>query len=212
MQQSLKQVTIDKFDDIELNAKQLKQLQQQIDAATSRRALPRKAIAWPVWSAVSVALILVIGLVLANPFYRQDDASELLEAIALEVANNHLKLKPLEVKSQNLRQVLSYFEGLDFQLVESASIVGAAGDRLLGGRYCSIQGIDAAQLRVESADGELSTWYEATLPPAKLKHIPDLDNGAAPAVISAKGLRVRIWRNHGVVFAHARRPETIPLP
>ncbi len=212
MQQQLKQTTIDKFEEIELNADQLIALEQQIDAAKSAHESPQhaphKAFAWPVWSVVSAALILMIGLFLVNSLQRQNASSDLLEAIALEVASNHLKLKPLEVKSQNLRQVLSYFDRLDFQLVESASIAGKAGDRLLGGRYCSIQGIDAAQLRVRSVDGELSTWYEATLPPDKLKHIPNLDTGAAPAVIAAKGLQVRIWRRHGVVFAHAHRPKT----
>ncbi len=213
MQQRLKQSMTDKFEEIELDVDQFKKLEQQIAAATPQSDSPRRAFVWSVWSVwsiVSAALVLAIGLLLANPFHRHNDSNELLEAIALEVANNHLKLKPLEVESQNLRDVLSYFDRLDFQLLESAGIAGKAGDRLLGGRYCSIQGIDAAQLRVLSADGELSTWYEATLPPGKLKQIPDLDSGAEPAQIAAKGLRVRIWREHGVVFAHARRAETKP--
>jgi hypothetical protein len=205
MKQGLKQLVSDKFEELELGADQLTKLEQQISAATPQRDSPQKTLAWPMLSAV---MILVIGVFLANQFYRANNSNELLEAIATEVASNHLKLKPLEVESENLRQVLSYFDRLEFQPVESASITGNAGDRLLGGRYCSIQGVDAAQLRLMSADGELSTLYEGTLPVSKLKQIPDIDSGAAPAVLAVKGLQVRIWREQGVVFAHASRSQT----
>lgn len=211
MKRSLKESVADKFEEIELNSDQLARLELQVDAATRQPAsLPRRLgrLAWLRVSAA--ALIFSIGVLLANQFYRSQHANELLEAIAIEVASNHLKLKPLEVKSQNLREVLSYFDRLDFQLLESKSIAVGAGDQLLGGRYCSIQGIDAAQLRVMSADGELNTWYEGTLPPGKLKQIPDTDSGAAPAELAVKGLSVRIWRQQGIVFAHARRPESGP--
>lgn len=202
MKHSLKQSTKDKFDAIELSPGQLSTLQAQIDAASPPSEKRLLRFHWPAWALAPAALVLAIGLLLANQLYRANNANDMLQAIAMEVASNHLKLKPLEVESQNLREVLRYFDRLDFQLAASPSITGSEGDKLLGGRYCSIQGIDAAQLRVVSADGELSTWYEAMLPPGKLKHIPDI---AAPAEFSVKGLRVRIWRDHGVVFAHARR-------
>jgi hypothetical protein len=155
--------------------------------------------------ATAAAVILTIGVFLANQMVQEYKAHALLEAIAVEVVDNHLKLKPLEVESGSLRDVLGYFDRLEFQLLESPRIAGNAGDQLLGGRYCSIQGIDAAQLRVASADGELSTWYEAILPAEKLEKIPDMDDGDEPSVFVVKGLQVRIWQEQGIVFAQARR-------
>ena len=149
-------------------------------------------------------MVLSIGIFFTNQMVQEHGARVLLKAIAVEVANNHLKLKPLEIESRSLNEVLSYFDRLEFQLLESSRITENAGDQLLGGRYCSIQGIDAAQLRVASADGELSTWYEATLPAEKLEQIPDINQGEIPAEYAIKGLRVRIWREQGVVFARAR--------
>jgi hypothetical protein len=128
----------------------------------------------------------------------------LLEAIAIEVADNHLKLKPLEIESADLRSVLGYFEDLDFQLQASPRITGNPGDQLLGGRYCTIQGIDAAQLRVIAADGVLSTWYEATLPAEQLQLVPEMGDGQQPAEFLVRGVDIRIWQEHGVVFAEAK--------
>ncbi len=209
MKQSLKQSVVERFEAVELDADQLARLEAQTAASSVQRSARQTRFAWLGWpAATAAAVILSIGLYLGNHFYQEHSANVLLQAIAVEVASNHLKLKPLEVKSENLRDVLRYFDRLDFQLLESTSIASNAGDQLLGGRYCSIQGIDAAQLRVASADGQLSTWYEATLPTEKLARIPSLDDDDQPAVFTVKGLRVRIWREHGVVFAEARQPKT----
>jgi hypothetical protein len=100
--------------------------------------------------------------------------------------------------------VLGYFTDLDFQLLASPRITANSGDRLLGGRYCTIQGIDAAQLRVAASDGTLSTWYEATLPADELKRIPDIDAGERPAEFVVRGVDIRIWQENGIVFAEAK--------
>lgn len=210
MKHSLKQSVREKFESLELDVNRLAKLESRIDTSVAQRSSRQGGPRWSSWSTAAAVLILSLGGFFGNLVYQEHSANALLEAIAVEVADNHLKLKPLEVESQSLREVLSYFDHLEFQLLESPRIAGNAGDQLLGGRYCSIQGIDAAQLRVASADGELSTWYEATLPPEKLELIPNIDAGNQPAVFVVKGLRVRIWRERGVVFAEARRPNTDP--
>jgi hypothetical protein len=207
MNQNLKQSVVEKFRSLELSPDQLAKFEIPSDVSTTHPSPRRKRFGWPAWSiATAAAVILSIGGFLANQMVQEHNARALLEAIAVEVVDNHLKLKPLEVESSNLRDVLSYFDRLEFQLLESSRIAGNAGDQLLGGRYCSIQGIDAAQLRVASADGELSTWYQATLPMEKLEQISDIDDGDKPAEFVVKGLRVSIWREQGIVFAQARRP------
>jgi hypothetical protein len=199
MQQPLKKLIRDKFDEVELSDSQLDELSRFQQEGT----LPERS--WWLRPAGAAAIVfLALAGMLAPQLYRSHQSQVLLESIAQEVADNHLKLKPLEVESSNLRNVLGYFQDLDFQLLASPVIAGNPGDRLLGGRYCSIQGIDAAQLRVASATGTLSTWYEATLPADKLRLVPELAAGDRAGEFVIRGVEIRIWQESGVVFAKAR--------
>ena len=201
MQKPLKQAVRDRFEDIELSGAQLDELGAQLQQA--ERETPAKMPAWR-QAAVAAIVLLIVGGVVGNQAWQSHQDRVLLKAIAEEVADNHLKLKPLEVESGDLPSVLGYFEDLDFQLLASPRITGNDGDRLLGGRYCSIQGIDAAQLRVVAQDGTLSTWYEATLPDDKLRRIPDIDAGERAARFVVRGVDIRIWEESGLVFAEAK--------
>ncbi len=202
MQKPMKQAIREQFEDIELSEAQLDELQKRFAA---EEPAPAKKPAWLRLPAVAAAMIvLAIGGVVGTQVYQSHQDRVLLQAIAGEVADNHLKLKPLEVEGDDLPSVLGYFRNLDFQLLASPRITGNAGDRLLGGRYCSIQGIDAAQLRVIAGDGTLSTWYEATLPADKLRRVPDLDAGERPAEFVERGVDIRIWQESGIVFAEAK--------
>lgn len=202
MQQPLKKLIRDRFETIELSAAQLDEL-SAIVAGTS--PMPEERPARSRLPALAAAMIvLVLAGIVGTQKYHSYQGRVLLQAIAGEVADNHLKLKPLEVQGSDLPSVLGYFEDLDFQLLASPRIAARSGDRLLGGRYCSIQGIDAAQLRVAAADGTLSSWYEATLPEPKLRRIPDMDSGERPATFIVRGVDIRIWQEKGIVFAEAK--------
>lgn len=204
MSSSLKQSTVEKFEEVNLSDGQLAALRELIEnVGTIEVAEPKRN-----WSrrylAIAAAAIVILLLPLANQIQRSYRAETLITAIAMEVAENHLKLKPLEIQSSDLREVLGYFDGLEFNLVESSSIAANPGDQLLGGRYCSIQGVDAAQLRVRSKSGQLSTWYEATLPASSLNLIPNIDHGDSPETRYLKGLLVRVWQENGVLFSEAK--------
>lgn len=202
MRQPMKQAIRERFEDIELSKEQLDELAARFAA---EEPAPAKKPAWLRAPAVAAAMIvLAIGGLFSTQVYQSHQDQVLLQSIAEEVADNHLKLKPLEVQSSDLRSVLGYFTNLDFQLLASPRITANSGDRLLGGRYCTIQGIDAAQLRVAASDGTLSTWYEATLPADELKRIPDMDAGERPAKFVVRGVDIRIWQENGVVFAEAK--------
>jgi len=203
MRQPLKKSIRDKFKDVELSDTQLDELTTRLQEGTARER-PR----WLRPAGAAAVVILALAGVLAPQLYRSHQSQVLLESIAQEVADNHLKLKPLEVESSDLRNVLGYFQDLDFQLLASPTIAGNPGDRLLGGRYCSIQGIDAAQIRVASAVGTLSTWYEATLPDDKLRLVPELIEGNRPGEFVIRGVEIRIWRESGIVFAEAREANS----
>lgn len=199
MRQPLKNTVREKFAEVELSSAQLDALGSLVQADES------PARAWWRSPAVAAAVVLVaVAGLFSIQQYESFRAQRLLESIAVEVADNHLKLKPLEIENPDLRQVLGYFEGLDFQLQASPRITANPGDRLLGGRYCTIQGIDAAQLRVVAADGALSTWYEATLPAERLRLVPNLGDGESPAEFLVRGVDIHIWQEHGIVFAEAK--------
>lgn len=89
---------------------------------------------------------------------------DIREQIAKEIAYNHAKQMALEITSSDLNSVAAYLSELDFTLMASKR-VRQMGLQLLGGRYCSIQGKLAAQLRIEDKNNKTAhTYYQAIIP------------------------------------------------
>lgn len=145
-------------------------------------------------------LVLAFGLGWLAVWYSQPPIHSITELIADEVARNHLKQKPMEVRDDELPVLREYFDQLDFRPVDSPLL--AANDiRLLGGRYCSLQGHIAAQLRFRTADGDPGTLYQARYDPEVFGPLPRRGQGETPVTVEARGLAVTIWVEQGVVFA-----------
>lgn len=168
---------------------------QKAAVARSNKNYPKSLSIWAL--AISIACIIVIGLSLHLP-------KNFADQIALEVVKNHLKLKPLDVQSASIEGLRRYFTQLDFSPVNShwlSETQTLAQARLLGGRYCSIKGVTAAQLRyqnipasAESVDGNsLATLYQAAYEPQIHGSIPDIDKGETPVKVTVKGLEVSLW-------------------
>ena len=121
------------------------------------------------------------------------------ERIAQEVARNHLKMKPLELESSSMAEIAHYFAQLDFNPIHS-QVFPLGEDRLLGGRYCSIQGITAAQLRYLDEQAQRVTLYETAYDPRVFSALPDIDKGEKPLVLYAKGLKMTIWVEKDLLF------------
>ncbi|MBK1705516.1 hypothetical protein [Halochromatium glycolicum] len=166
------------------------------------------------WALAALPLVVVLLVVLwwwQFPPPEQSEATRLAQ-IADEVAGQHLHLKPLEVEAGDLDQVRRYLNQLDFRPL--ASDAPALADlNLQGGRYCSIQGVPAAQLRLrpDASQGEASgedvgvqTLYQARYDPEHHGPLPDRDRGEAPVRLRARGLTVLLWVEGGVVFALVR--------
>lgn len=158
---------------------------------------------WLLFGAAGAILLTLISVWFTGQWYSARESNRLMVAIAGEVAANHQRLEPLEVESRDLGVVFGYFRDLDFRPVATPRL-GGADRALLGGRYCSIQGKAAAQLRFREQDGDLSTWYEAVLPTEQLRLLPSIERGQIPAELYLRGIRVNIWTEHGLVFAAAR--------
>jgi len=165
------------------------------------------------WALAAVPLLfLLVGV-----WWWQLPPGELSEAdrlaqIADEVAGQHLRLKPLEVEAADLDQVRRYLSQLDFRPL--ASDAPALADlNLQGGRYCSIQGVPAAQLRLRPAASQgktggegdgVQTLYQARYDPKRHGPLPDRDRGEAPVRLRTRGVTVLLWVEGGLVFALAR--------
>jgi hypothetical protein len=126
------------------------------------------------------------------------------QLIAVEVVNNHLNMKPLEVKAATLSKVRGYFTKLNFMPVGS-KLDAMASLQLLGGRYCSLQGITAAQLRLKQGKN-LQTLYQTEYISAVFGGFPYLEKGEEPLIVYAKGVKVKIWVEKGLLFALTDSP------
>ena len=155
--------------------------------------------------AIAVAVVAFLLVFLLAPLVNEQ--ADVRERIALEVATNHIKLKPLEIETSNIEGIRDYFNKLDFLPVNSR-LVSDAGLELIGGRYCSLQGITAAQLRVKKpGSNAVQTLYQTEYRKDIFENMPLLEEGQAPVEIYVKGIKVRIWVEKGLLFALTDLPE-----
>jgi hypothetical protein len=168
------------------------------------RAPPGRPVraSWLLAGGLFAATLTLISFFYTAQWYRAGAENRLLVAIAEEIAASHLEPRPREVEGPTLDAVLAYFTELDFQPVSSPRL-GGPGDTLLGGRYCSIQGVSAVQLQYRSPEGTVSTWYEGTMAAHQLAALPDVDAGARPFRHLVRGVDVSIWQANGLLFAAA---------
>ncbi len=122
--------------------------------------------------------------------------NQLAEQVAAEIAYNHSKRMALEISSNELGLVKEHLSKLDFNLIESDKAEQGHWD-LLGGRYCSIQGKLAAQLRVKQNNSNgYHTFYQAIIP-------DDLDLNNKTYSTWVEGTRVELWIEDGVLLGLA---------
>ncbi|NRB37598.1 MAG: hypothetical protein HRU20_03915 [Pseudomonadales bacterium] len=131
-------------------------------------------------------------------------SDQMVEAIAMEVSKNHLKMKPLEVSSDDFSSVRDYFSELDFSPTRSDYFLADAGP-MLGGRYCSIQGVTAAQLRYQvQGSNQSQSLYETTYDIAVFGELPVIEKDGIPIKTFARGLAVDIWVEKGLLMVSVR--------
>lgn len=195
--QPLSQVVRAHLNEQELNPRQLERLSQ----LQSQILKPHPAMKSR-WNWAAVVVFSVIASLSAFLYTKGQDHTAIAQKMAEEIAMNHLKNRPMEVKGSQVAALRDYFTELDFVLSESSRL-GDGVTRLLGGRYCSIQGVGAAQLRLQEENQGYKTWYQVPYDHAKHAIVPNMDNGSTPIVRYARGVRVEMWAEKGLVFALA---------
>jgi hypothetical protein len=201
MNRKLKQSVREHIESFSLNEDQLQKLESLGKKVETEKTGHASIYRWSL--AAAVAAFLLVFLLTPVLF----DQKNIHERIALEVASNHLKLKPLEIETASIAAVREYFDKLDFMPV-SSTLVNELGLELTGGRYCSIQGVAAAQLRVRQPGSDaVQTLYQTEYRKDVFENIPVLEQGDMPVELYAKGVRVRIWAEKGLLFALTETPQ-----
>lgn len=154
------------------------------------------------WQAITIFALICL---LINQFYAFDHQNlskeQQITAIVEEVTKNHLKMKPLDMQSNSMVNLQQFFTQLDFSPVASAAALFTTSNRtLLGGRYCSIQGVTAAQLRYKTDEQKLQTLYEVAYDPEKFPDLPVAEQNQPPKQVYMKGLRISMWVEMGLMM------------
>ena len=150
--------------------------------------------------AATVTVVVVLAVLQYRPFTPL--SGEIYQQIADEVATNHMKLKPLEVRSADMTKLRAFFSPLGFMLIES-SLFENTPWRMTGGRFCTIRGKAAAQLRMQDAQGRVQTVYQVPYDTAAHRDLPDIMRGEVSMKLYSRGLKVQLWRERGLLFAVA---------
>ena len=164
-----------------------------------QESVPNKSTLTPYRWAASLAVVFMLAM--GSFLYLSSPQYTLNERIGNEVAKNHIKLKPLEIQTSSIQVIRNYFTELDFSPVESTLLQGS-NKVLIGGRYCSIQGITAAQLRLKDENtGKVQSLYQTIYDPEVFSNIPVIEEDNKPVTVYSKGLEVDIWVEKGLLFA-----------
>lgn len=73
---------------------------------------------------------------------------------------------------------------------------------LIGGRHCSIASVPAVMLRYR-VGADVIGICQARFDPARHRGVPDMQVAAAPATAMARGLKVSLCHDRGVLMAMA---------
>ncbi|MDH5447229.1 MAG: hypothetical protein OEY52_16895 [Gammaproteobacteria bacterium] len=200
MKKPLKESLVTKMKEHNLSTEQLVQLQATIaKQKPSEKTFTAGRLRLTAMLASVFAIALLIGILM--PFDDKKVPESMLQQIANEVVKNHLHLKPLEVHTNNLDGLIHYFTQLDFLLRPSRE-VSAFKENLLGGRYCSLKGITAAQLRLINPDSQQTdTLYQTEYRKNIFGDMPDIDKGQSPRIAWSRGVKVKVWVEKGLLFA-----------
>ena len=188
----------DHYANQQLSDNQLEQLMALQGAAVPRQDQVNAASKNRFWRPFALASVIMVVVLSGWLYLFQNTPGQLYQAIAHEVAKNHSKLKPLEVVSAQMPTVSAYFNQINF-VPRNSRNSGFSG-LLLGGRYCTIQGEPAAQLRYSLENGVISTLYQVPAEEA-YEGLPDILQEQHPMRLYSRGYAVDLWQEQGLLMA-----------
>lgn len=145
-----------------------------------------------------------IMVMLLNSPFTYNSPEDIQQRIANEVLTNHLHLKPLDVNTDSISQVKTYMDRLNFNPKLSINLPSKQ-TTLIGGRYCTLQGVIAAQLKLLMPSGEVITYYEAAYDKKRFGKLPKTENNEKPILIKENGFTMRMWQESDLVMVTAQQ-------
>lgn len=151
----------------------------------------------------AVAATLMVGFGFLHLYLTERDTAT---RVLAEIAMNHKKQLAVEVTTDNFVDIGRALERLEFPVPRPARLL--EGFDLLGGRYCSIHGNLAAQLKLRDPNsGSVHTLYVTGL----TSGLADVADGTAVH----DGVEITLWHEEGVFFglasdAPGSLPQTFP--
>lgn len=143
---------------------------------------------------LSLAASLLIAVILVF-ILSVDNVSE---RVAREVAMNHNKALEVEYQTDSFEVLSQYMNKLDFSL-QVPSDKAFKNFTLVGGRYCSIQGQLAAQIKLADNSGQVYTLYQTR----SGEHLESISVGR----MQLDQVDIRLWEEQGFLFALAAMAE-----
>lgn len=154
--------------------------------AGKRAHQKRNRLSWGLLAAVLILALMPIFMIQNHGV--QTFRSEAIE----EVAYNHLKREQPKFYSSSYETISQNLEKLSFQLKRPTFLDGYT---LVGGKYCSVQGVKAAQLKVFDGSGDSGTIYVV---PAKEKF-----SKLRGSYQSSEGVNIEFHQEHNLLWIYA---------
>ncbi|MCL5975827.1 MAG: hypothetical protein M1270_08415 [Gammaproteobacteria bacterium] len=184
---------------------------EQLSEAEIHKLMPKeKKSRWfmqglmPQWS-LAVMTTLIAGLLIVNmAILNQPKLSdETHQRIATEVMTNHLYMQLLDVETDSMSVLQRKLNNLGF-MPKLSTTFNEGAIVLLGGRYCTLQGVVATQLHFKTEAGAIMTQYQTVYDANLFGTLPDVNSGEKPITINRSGIEMQLWQESGLLMASAK--------
>ncbi len=228
----LKENLIDHYQSQSLNPDQLAQLQSSIASESKTEKLPlwisesmnsfKLAFACASLFIISLSLYSLYDATKKTQIHARIDSKmnlklsselnlKIKQKISQEVAINHFKNYDPKFKATQISELQAQMPLLNFKLLESEKL-NSQKYKLLGSRYCSIQGQRAAQMKlIDKKTNSTYTLYQAALTPLTKNITSSTELYSETALGSIlknhKNLQIKIWKESKNLFVLAGPSE-----
>jgi len=117
--------------------------------------------------------------------------NKILNQFATEIAFNHNKNLPPEIKTNSISEINEKLNRLNFKIILPKKVTSHY--KLIGGKYCSVKNRIAAQLKLESTDLKVVTCYI-------FKKEESFDFNT---LINENNTQVLLWNSNDLIYAIA---------
>jgi len=175
-------------------------LQQLMDTAQLAKENPAEETAnlktrWLMQRNISIAASLLLAAVILFQWINiAPSQQQVIANISEEIAINHQKQFASDFSEASYAGLSKVMLKLDFKLIDSERLESGEFE-ILGGRYCSLKGKIAAQIRLRNKEGKIFTLYQASSHEA-FEGIPDHSS-------QARGIDIEMWNEGGVFLGIA---------